>query len=167
MKYQFIEEYKQEFPIVTMCGVLEVSESGFYAWRTRPACRRKREDAQLTQEIRQVFEAHQGRYGAPRIHKDLHDEGITCSRKRVERRDARGGAVSQSETASGENEEKRRNASGGSQHFKSRFSSGRAEQEMGGGHYIYTNNAGMVVCSSYFGCILPNGGRVVDVKQLR
>jgi putative transposase len=67
MKYQCIEEHKQEFPIVAMCGVLEVSESGFYAWRTRPTCRRKREDAQFTQEIRQVFEAHQGRYGAPRI----------------------------------------------------------------------------------------------------
>jgi putative transposase len=33
----------------------------------------------------QVFEEHQGRYGAPRIHKDLHDEGINCSRKRVAR----------------------------------------------------------------------------------
>ena len=33
MKYQFIEEHKHEFPIVVMCGVLVVSESGFYAWR--------------------------------------------------------------------------------------------------------------------------------------
>lgn len=44
-----------------------------------------REDAHLTQEIRQVFEVHQRRYGAPHIHRDLHDEGITCSRKRVAR----------------------------------------------------------------------------------
>jgi putative transposase len=85
MKYQFIEEYKHEFRVVVMCGVLGVSESGFYAWRKRPTCRRKQEDAQLTQGIRQVFEEHQGRYGAPRIHKDLHDEGISCSRKRVAR----------------------------------------------------------------------------------
>jgi putative transposase len=85
MKYQFIEEHKHEFPIVVMCGVLAVSESGFYAWRKRPICRRKQEDAHLTQEIRQVFEVHQRRYGAPRIHRDLHDEGITCSRKRVAR----------------------------------------------------------------------------------
>jgi putative transposase len=85
MKYRFIEEYKHEFPIVVMCHVLTVSESGFYAWRKRPICRRKREDAQLTQEIRQVFEEHQGRYGAPRIYRDLHDEGMSCSRKRVAR----------------------------------------------------------------------------------
>jgi transposase InsO family protein len=44
-----------------------------------------REDAQLTQEIRQVFEMHQGRYGAPRIYRDLHDEGMSCSQKRVAR----------------------------------------------------------------------------------
>jgi putative transposase len=68
-----------------MCGVLAVSESGLYAWRKRPTCRRKREDAHLMQEIQQVFEKHQGRYGSPRIHRDLHDEGITCSRKRVAR----------------------------------------------------------------------------------
>ena len=85
MKYEFIEEHKHEFPIVVMCGVLEVSESGFYAWRKRPICRRRREDAHLTQEIRQKFKTHQGRYGSPRIHRDLYEEGITCSRKRVAR----------------------------------------------------------------------------------
>ncbi len=51
MKYQFIEQQKQEFPIVIMCQILNVSESGLYAWRKRPTCRRKREDAQLTEEI--------------------------------------------------------------------------------------------------------------------
>jgi transposase InsO family protein len=68
-----------------MCGVLDVSGSGFYAWRKRPTCRRKQEDAHLTQEIRQVFETHQGRYGSPRLCRDLHEEGIKCSRKRVAR----------------------------------------------------------------------------------
>jgi putative transposase len=85
MKYQFIEDNKREFAIAVMCRVLEVSESGFYAWRKRPACQRKREDAYLTQKIRQVFETHQRRYGSPRIQKDLYDEGIACSRKRVAR----------------------------------------------------------------------------------
>ncbi len=85
MKYQFIEEHKHEFAIVVMCGVLAVSESGFSAWRKRPTCRRKREDAHLNQEIQQVFEMHQGRYGSPRIHRDLYEEGIKCSRKRVAR----------------------------------------------------------------------------------
>src|SRR5215471_2872210 len=85
MNYQFIEEHKHEFSIVVMCGVLAVSESGFYAWRKRPTCQRKREDAHLKQEIRQVFEEHLGRYGAPRIYRELSDEGVSCSRKRVAR----------------------------------------------------------------------------------
>jgi transposase InsO family protein len=85
MKYQFIEENKQDFPVVVMCCVLGVSESGYYAWRKRGTCQRQREDAQLTQEIRQVFDKHQGRYGSPRVHRELRDEGVSCSRKRVAR----------------------------------------------------------------------------------
>jgi putative transposase len=85
MKYQFIEQYKQEFPVVVMCNVLGVSESGYYTWRKRPTCQRQREDAQLTQEIRQVFMTHQGRYGCPRIHRELRDQGRSCSRKRIAR----------------------------------------------------------------------------------
>ena len=83
MKYQFIEQNKQEFSVVVMCRVLEVSESGYYAWRKRSLCLRQREDAQLKQKIRQIFVAHQGRYGSPRIVRELRDEGITCSRKRI------------------------------------------------------------------------------------
>ena len=85
MKYQFIEQYKQEFPIVVMCRVLNVSESGFYAWRNRPVCQRHREDAQLREEIQQEFSAHQGRYGSPRLHAQLRDRGRRIARKRVAR----------------------------------------------------------------------------------
>jgi len=85
MNYQFIEQYKQEFPIVVMCRVLDVSESGLYAWRKRPPCQRQREDAQLTEELRQEFSTHQGRYGSPRLHAELRDRGRSIARKRVAR----------------------------------------------------------------------------------
>ncbi len=85
MKYQFIEQHKHEFPVVVMCQVLDVSESGFSAWRKRPACQHAREDAQLTQEIHQVFDRHQGRYGSPRIYQELKDQGRKISCKRVAR----------------------------------------------------------------------------------
>lgn len=70
---------------MAMCGVLGVSESGFYAWRKRPACQHEREDAQLTEEIRQEFSAHCGRYGSPRLHAELRDRGRSIARKRVAR----------------------------------------------------------------------------------
>jgi putative transposase len=85
MKYQFIKQHKQEFPVVAMCRVLDVSESGFYAWRKRPPCQRQREDAQLREEIRQEFRVHHGRYGSPRLHAELRDRGRRIARKRVAR----------------------------------------------------------------------------------
>ena len=37
MKYAFIRDHRGEFRVVLMCGVLQVSRSGFYGWLTRPA----------------------------------------------------------------------------------------------------------------------------------
>jgi hypothetical protein len=58
---------------------------GFSAWRKRPACRRQREAAQLTQELRQGCVAPQQRDGSPRRHAELNDQGRTGCRKRVAR----------------------------------------------------------------------------------
>ena len=58
------------------------AESGFYAWRKRPVCQHQREDAQLSEELRQEFSIHQGRYGSPRLHAELRDRGRSVARKR-------------------------------------------------------------------------------------
>jgi putative transposase len=47
MRFQLIDAAKAEFPIQRMCDVLGVSQSGYFAWRARPACRRQREDMVL------------------------------------------------------------------------------------------------------------------------
>jgi putative transposase len=69
----------------TMCSALDVSESGYHAWRTRPPSRRARQDAELTAKILAAHEASDGVYGAPMIHRDLRDLGIRIGKKRVAR----------------------------------------------------------------------------------
>ncbi len=68
-----------------MCGVLEVSENGYFNWRKRGICQRKQDDVQLTERIEDAFHDNRGVYGSPRIHAELKDQGIQCGRKRIVR----------------------------------------------------------------------------------
>lgn len=85
MKYQFIAEYQHEYPITGMCRVLEVSVGGYYAWRKRTPSQHSREDAQLAEKVKLAFQANRRVYGSPRVHAELHAQGIHCARKRVAR----------------------------------------------------------------------------------
>ncbi|MFL5702652.1 MAG: IS3 family transposase, partial [Ktedonobacteraceae bacterium] len=71
MKYQFIAEHRHECAITTMCRVLEVSMSGYYAWSKRPPSQHSREDAQLAEKVKMAFQANRRVYGSPRIHAEL------------------------------------------------------------------------------------------------
>ena len=72
-------------PIATMCRVLGVSPSGYYAWRRRPLSRRARADVKLSAEIQAVHRESRGTYSVPRIQAELADRGIHVGRKRVAR----------------------------------------------------------------------------------
>ena len=66
MKFTFIREHDEEFPIRRMCRVLEVSRSGYYAWLKRPESRRSRKDRHLKVQIRTIFMKNKERYEALR-----------------------------------------------------------------------------------------------------
>jgi transposase InsO family protein len=68
-----------------LCTTLEVSISGYYAWRSRPASHHCREDARLAAQIQQIFLDARSLYGSPRIHAVLKARAVHCSRKRVVR----------------------------------------------------------------------------------
>ena len=68
-----------------MCPVLEVSVSGYSAWGNRPPSRHSREDAQLAEQVKKVFQANRRVYGSRRVHAELQAQGIKCARKRVAR----------------------------------------------------------------------------------
>ena len=68
-----------------MCRVFGVSPSGYYAWNSREPSARAIRDVELTARIRALHARSRGTYGAPRIQRDLHDDGIRIAQKRVAR----------------------------------------------------------------------------------
>jgi len=80
-----MDAHRGIFRIGTMCEVLGVSRSGYYAWRRRPRSLRERTNAKLTETIRRIHEESRGIYGSPRIFATLHRRGIVCGRHRVAR----------------------------------------------------------------------------------
>ena len=85
MKFAFIASREVAFPVATMCRVLGVSPSGYYAAKGRPPPARVAEDDKLAGEIANVHRRSWGIYGSPRIHRELRAHGIRVGNKRVER----------------------------------------------------------------------------------
>jgi len=80
-----VSAHQEQYPVATMCRVLGVSPSGYYAWRHRTPSARARADAVLQERIRTVHAASYGTYGAPRVHAELKATGVAIARKRVAR----------------------------------------------------------------------------------
>jgi putative transposase len=68
-----------------LCALLGVTRAGYYAWRTRAECARRKQDRQLLFVIQRVFKESGGTYGSPRVHLALDRSGWSVSRRRVER----------------------------------------------------------------------------------
>ena len=64
----------------TMCRMLKVSASGYYAWPGRPPAQRVLDHAVLTERIRAIHAAPDETYGRPNIPAELRDEGICVFR---------------------------------------------------------------------------------------
>lgn len=85
MRFAFIEQHRDVWPIKIQCAVLEVSRSGFYAWRGRePSPTELRREA-LTETIREVHQASRATYGSPRVYAELIARGERCNQKTVEK----------------------------------------------------------------------------------
>ena len=85
MRFRLIDAAKKEFPVQRLCKVLGVSQSGYFARKDRPACRRQHEDMVLLAHIRSAFALSNATYGSPRMTRELRDDGITVGRHRVAR----------------------------------------------------------------------------------
>ena len=85
MRYQFIQEHRQEFSVKRMCRVLDITVSGYYAWQLEKVGARELENRLLVEQIRTEYKTSRRTYGSPRIQASLVRQGIPCGRHRVAR----------------------------------------------------------------------------------
>jgi putative transposase len=80
-----MDRHRPMFPVERMCRVLDVSRSGYYAWRRRPTSGRARETQRLIAQIRAVHGASREVYGSPRVYRALRRAGLAVGKHRVAR----------------------------------------------------------------------------------
>ena len=85
MKYAFIQSHDKQHAALLLCKVLDVSTSGYYDWLNRKASQREQANNALLHKIRVIHRESRERYGSPRIHKALLDQGVHVAKGRVER----------------------------------------------------------------------------------
>jgi len=71
VKYAWIREHRDSFPIAVLCEVLEVSASGYYAWLDRPPSPRAQRHVQIQQAVQQVHADSYGNYGSYKVARQL------------------------------------------------------------------------------------------------
>ncbi len=85
MRFELIDAEKAHYPLAVLCSALNVSRSGYYAWKGRPASARATADEQLGVEIVAIHRRSRGTYGSPRVHAGLRAKGRRVGKKRVAR----------------------------------------------------------------------------------
>lgn len=85
MKYAFINKHRPQFNVRSMCRMLRVHPSGFYAWLKKPFSERAVEDKRQTELLKDAWNESGKVYGYRKLHDDLRDQGETCCPNRVAR----------------------------------------------------------------------------------
>ena len=89
IRYECVDNQKAAgFPVTAACEAAGVSTSGFYDWRTRRDAEptdREVAEADLVELMREIFDASDGNYGVPRMHRDLRRAGLAVNEKKGRR----------------------------------------------------------------------------------
>ena len=85
MRFRLIDANKAGMTIDRVCALMDVSVSGFYAWKNRDPSKRQLDDMVLLAHIRSQFASSNETYGAPRMHVELREDGVSVGRHRVAR----------------------------------------------------------------------------------
>ena len=78
-----MKSHQPQFPVTLMARVFDVSRSGFYRWMNAGLSNRSIEQQGLDSHVKSVFDTHKGRYGAPRIQRELSATGVHHNEKTI------------------------------------------------------------------------------------
>jgi transposase InsO family protein len=159
MRFRFIEDHRADYPVRIMCGALEVSPAGYYAWRSRPESRRSAANRDLLDHITRVHHDTRGRYGSPRIHVELRAQG----RGRIERLMRRHGIRAIMARP-------RRVRTTDSRHdlpesAQSELQRGGAEPDLAYRYHLCGNRSGMALSGRRHGPVQPQDRRLGDGRS--
>ena len=73
------------FPLANLCHALQVSTSGYHAWKRRPPSARKQADVRMAALIAATHHELRERYGSRRLWRELRNRGVECGRHRMDR----------------------------------------------------------------------------------
>jgi putative transposase len=85
VKYAFMRANREEFELMSMCRVLQVSRSGYYDWAGREESKHSQQDRVLLKEIRKVHQDCKEAYGTIKTWQTLKQSGTECGKHRVAR----------------------------------------------------------------------------------
>jgi putative transposase len=83
MTYGCVKTCASEFPVARVCAVLNVSESGYYAWLKRTPSQREQANQTLKARIVGIWEQFKQCYGVPRIHAELQAQGMRVGKVKI------------------------------------------------------------------------------------
>ncbi len=92
-RQRFVKDHEREYPVKALCSLMEVSRSGFYAWRNGTPSPRVVANELLSEQIAEIHQRSRKTYGAPRVHQELRRCDVFVGRKRVARLMQEGGLV--------------------------------------------------------------------------
>jgi putative transposase len=85
VRYAYIEQHCDSYPLQMLCSALQVSDSGFTSWQRSEGPKKWLSDSALLKRIREIHAETKAAYGSPRIYQELKGLGIPVSKGRVER----------------------------------------------------------------------------------
>ena len=83
MKYAWIQEHRDSYPVAVMCDVLEVSTSGYYAWLGREPSPQQQRRETIAEAAEEAYHESGGIYGYRKVHDDLQERKMVCCKETV------------------------------------------------------------------------------------